>query len=51
MNFLKRASKNRVPVAYAVRGLFSSKHRSKHEILSDQIEGVIDKRKVSAALS
>ena len=51
VNFLEKASKNRVPVAYAVRGFFSVRHRSKRKILSDQIEGVIDERKISASLN
>lgn len=51
VNFLERASKNRVPVAYAVRGFFSVRHRSKRKNLSDQIEGVIDERKISASLN
>ena len=51
MNFHKRVSKNRVPVAYAVRGFFSVRHRSKRKILSDQIEEVIDERKISASLN
>ena len=50
MNFLEKASKNRVPVAYAVRVFFEG-HRSKRKILSDQIEGVIDERKISASLN
>ena len=48
MNFLEKASKNRVPVAYAVRGFFSVRHRSKRKFLSDQIGRVIDGRKISA---
>ena len=51
VNFLEKASKNRVPVAYAVRGFFSVRHRSKRKNLSDQIEGVIDERKISASLN
>ena len=51
VNFLERASKNCVPVAYAVWGFFSVRHRSKRKILSDQIEGVIDERKISASLN
>ena len=51
VNFLEKASKNRVPVAYAVRGFFSVRHRSKRKNLSDQIEGVIEGRKISASLS
>ena len=51
VNFLERASKNRVPVAYAVREFFSVRHRSKRKNLSDQIEGVIDERKISASLN
>ena len=51
VNFLERASKNRVPVAYAVRGFFSARHRSKRKILSDQIEGVIAWRKISSHLN
>ena len=51
VNFLERASKNRVPVAYAVRGFFSVRHRSKRKNLSDQIEGVFNERKISASLS
>ena len=47
MNFLEMASKNRVPVAYAVRGFFEG-HRSKRKILSDQIGRVIDGRKISS---
>ena len=50
VNFLEKASKNRVPVAYAVRGFFEG-HRSKRKILSDQIEGVFNERKISASLS
>ena len=50
MNFLEKASKNRVPVAYAVRGFFEG-HRSKRKILSDQIEGVIAGRKISSPLN
>ena len=50
VNFLKTASKNRVPVAYAVRGFFEG-HRSKRIILSDQIEGVIAGRKISSPLN
>ena len=50
MNFLEKASKNRVPVAYAVRGLLEG-HRSKRIILSDQIEGVIAGRKISSPLN
>ena len=48
MNFLEKASKNRVPVAYAVRGFFSVRRRSKRKNLSDQIEGVIAGRKISS---
>ena len=51
VNFLEKASKNRVPVAYAVRGFFSVRHRSKRKILSDQIEGVIEGRKISSPLN
>ena len=51
VNFLEKASKNRVPVAYAVRGFFSVRHRSKRKNLSDQIEGVFNERKISASLS
>ena len=51
VNFLEKASKNRVPVAYAVRGFFSVRHRSKRKILSDQIEGVIEGRKISSFLN
>ena len=51
VNFLESASKNRVPVAYAVRGFFSVRHRSKRKILSDQIEGVIAGRKISSHLN
>lgn len=51
VNFLERASKNCFPVAYAVRGFFSVRHRSKRKILSDQIEEVIDERKISASLN
>ena len=51
VNFLERDSKNRVPVAYAVRGFFSKGHRSKRKILSDQIEGVIAGRKISSPLN
>ena len=51
MNFLEKASKNRVPVAYAVRGFFSVRHRSKRKNLSDQIEGVIAGRKISSPLN
>ena len=51
VNFLKMASKNRVPVAYAVRGFFSVRHRSKRKNLSDQIEGVIAGRKISSPLN
>ena len=51
MNFLEKASKNRVPVAYAVRGLFFEGHRSKRKILSDQIGRVIDGRKTSSPLN
>ena len=51
VNFLEKASKNRVPVAYAVRGFFSVRHRSKRKILSDQIEGVIAGRKISSHLN
>ena len=40
MNFLEKASKNRVPVAYAVRGFFSVRHRSKRKNLLDQIGGL-----------
>ena len=50
MNFLEKASKNRVPVAYAVRGFFEG-HRSKRKILSDQIGRVIDGRKISSPLN
>lgn len=50
-NFLEKASKNRVPVAYAVRGFFSVRHRSKRKNLSDQIEGVIAERKISSPLN
>ena len=50
MNFLEKASKNRVPVAYAVWGFFEG-HRSKRKILSDQIEGVIAGRKISSPLN
>ena len=48
VNFLEKASKNRVPVAYAVRGFFSVRRRSKRKNLSDQIEGVIAGRKISS---
>ena len=51
VNFLEKASKNRVPVAYAVRGFFSVRHRSKRKNLSDQIEGVIAGRKISSPLN
>ena len=51
VNFLEKASKNRVPVAYAVRGFFSVRHRSKRKNLSDQIEGVIAGRKISSLLN
>ena len=51
VNFLERDSKNRVPVAYEVRGFFSVRHRSKRKILSDQIEGVIAGRKISSPLN
>ena len=51
VNFLERASKNCFPVTYAVRGFFSVRHRSKRKNLSDQIEGVIDERKISASLN
>ena len=51
VNFLERASKNRVPVAYAVRGFFSVRHRSKRKNLSDQIGRVIDGRKISSPLN
>ena len=51
VNFLEKASKNRVPVAYAVRGFFSVRHRSKRKNLSDQIEGVIAGRKTSSPLN
>ena len=51
VNFIERASKNCVPVAYAVRGFFSRGHRSKHKTLSDQIEGVIAGRKISSLLN
>lgn len=51
VNFLEKASKNRVPVAYAVRGFFSVRHRSKRKNLSDQIEGVIAERKISSPLN
>ena len=51
VNFLERASKNRVPVAYAVRGFFSKGHRSKRKFLSDQIGRVIDGRKISSPLN
>ena len=51
VNFLEKASKNRVPVAYAVRGFFSVRHRSKRKILSDQIGRVIDGRKISSPLN
>ena len=51
MNFLEKASKNRVPVAYASEGIFSKGHRSKRKILSDQIEGVIAGRKISSPLN
>ena len=51
VNYLKMASKNHVPVAYAVRGFFSVRHRSKRKNLSDQIEGVFNERKISASLS
>ena len=51
VNFLEKASKNRVPVAYAVRGFFSVRHRSKRKILSDQIEGVIEGCKISSFLN
>ena len=50
VNFLEKASKNRVPVAYAVRG-FLRGHRSKRKNLSDQIEGVIAGRKISSPLN
>ena len=51
VNFLERASKNCFPVAYAVRGFFSVRHRSKRKNLSDQIEGVIAGRKISSPLN
>ena len=51
VNFLEKASKNRVPVAYAVRGFFSVRHRSKRKNLSDQIESVIAGRKISSPLN
>ena len=51
VNFLEKASKNRVPVAYAVRGFFSVRHRSKRKNLSDQIEGIIAGRKISSHLN
>ena len=51
MNFLEMAANNRGPVAYAVRGFFSVRHRSKRKNLSDKIEGVIDERKISASLN
>ena len=51
MNFFEKAYKNRVPVAYAVRGFFSARHRSKRKNLSDQIEGVIAGRKISSPLN
>ena len=51
VNFLERASKNRVLVAYAVRGFFSVRHRSKRKNLSDQIEGVIAGRKISSPMN
>ena len=51
VNFLEKASKNRVPVAYAVREFFSVRHRSKRKNLSDQIESVIAGRKISSPLN
>ena len=51
VNFLEKASKNRVPMAYAVRGFFSVRHRSKRKNLSDHIEGVISGRKISSPLN
>ena len=51
VNFLEKASKNRVPVAYAMRGFFSVRHRSKRKNLSDQIEGIIAGRKISSHLN
>jgi hypothetical protein len=38
-------------VAYAVRGFFSVRHRSKRKNLSDQIESVIAGRKISSHLN
>ena len=51
VNYLKRACKNCVSVAYAVRGFFRGGHRSKRKFLSDQIEGVIAGRKTSSHLN
>ena len=51
MNFLEKASKNRVPVAYGSEGIFLRGHRSKRKNLSDQIEGVFNERKISASLN
>ena len=48
VNFLERASKNRVPVAYAVRDFFN-KTPLKSQNSVGSIEGVIDGRKISAS--